>query len=284
MPNCITDSAYIQAATKQAAAIKTQAAADIAIQTGVALWQRNASQSISNMQTDLADQQVALAEQVHAHAILFWPEEAELVSDIFAEARITAPYSALGLAWSGMARDTMQQARQVWIDTQRASCMAPSRCEDTRWQRNAGVAMVDLGSYGFRQAEAREQITNDRRYARQLAVLGMGRGRANTLVSYQGVSQFSGISAGSMLEAGINSALMVYGYESQRRMEPSGWASGIQQTMQARMPQPARAEQTVTSGWNGQPLPMGGSAPAPLPPVARTGKAGEFDNVDWSGL
>ena len=35
--NCITNTAYVSAATKQAAAIAKQAAADIAIQVGVAL-------------------------------------------------------------------------------------------------------------------------------------------------------------------------------------------------------------------------------------------------------
>lgn len=284
MPNCITDSAYISAANRQAAAIRTQAATDVAIQTAVALWQRNASQSISNMQTNLANQQVVLAEQVHAHAVLFWPEETELVNDVFSETRITAPYTALGSAWGGIAADTMQQARQVWIDTQRANCMSPSRCDDARWQRHAGAARVDLASYGYRQAEAREQITNDRRYARQLAVLGLGRGRTSTLISYQSVSQFSGLSAGSMLEAGINSALTVYGYESEMRRQPTGWAAGIQQTWQARMPAPVRPD--PPAAWNGQPLP----GAVPLAPIAapraapRTGKEAEFDDVDWGGL
>lgn len=265
---CVSNAAYIDAATKQAAAIKNEAIRDVAIQTSVALWQRNSSQSISNMQTDLAEQQVELAEQVHAHAILFWPEEAELVNDVFGEGKLPPPYAALSSAWSGLAAESMQAGRQVWIDAMRAACLSPSRCEDTRWQRNATAGQVDLASYGDRQAEAREQITNDRRYARQLAVLGLGRGRLDALVSYQGISQFSGLNASGMLEAGINSALTTYGYYSHQRTEPAGWGTGIRQTWEARMPMPVVTKVTTP------PVPT-------LPPVERGGKEGESD---WSGI
>lgn len=278
MANCVTDAAYITAATAQAAAIKTRGATDIAIQVGIALWQRNASQSISNMQTDLANQQVELAEAVQAHAIKFWPAEADLVNDVFSEAKITAPYAALGLAWGGTLIDTMAQARLVWIDDARRNCYSPTRCDDARWQRNTMSAQVDLASYGYRQAEAREQIGNDRRYARQLAVLGLGRGGANTLVSWQSVSQAAGLSASSILEGTVNSAMTTYGYYSTRTERPLPWGAAIRDSWSsARMPSTVGV--TTQSGWNGQPLPQGGSGT--LPPVApvRTGKMAESDEA-----
>ena len=71
---CISNDAYVKAAQKQADALKRQAKVDVAIQLGVALWQRNASKSISNMQNELADQQTKLAEEVQAHAESFWAE------------------------------------------------------------------------------------------------------------------------------------------------------------------------------------------------------------------
>lgn len=285
MANCITDAAYAAAATKQASAIKIKGTAEIAIQVGVALWQRNASQSISNMQTQLADEQVKLAEAVHAHAIKFWPAEAALVTDVFNEVKITAPYAALGLAWGGLVTDTMAQARLVWIDDARRNCNNPTRCDDARWQRNTAGARVDLASYGYRQAEAREQITNDRRYARQLAVLGLGRGGLGNLLSYQSVSQSSGLGASGILEGTINSAMQAYGYYSARAGRPEPWGASIRDSWSsARMPSTVSVDRPYTATTVG----IADAARAPteaLAPVARTprpGKEGESDT--YSGL
>lgn len=283
MANCVTDAAYITAATAQAAAIKTRGATDIAIQVGIALWQRNASQSISNMQTDLANQQVELAEAVQAHAIKFWPAEADLVNDVFSEAKITAPYAALGLAWGGILTDTMAAARLVWIDDARRNCYNPTRCDDARWQRNTMGAQVDLASFGYRQAEAREQISNDRRYSRQLAVLGLGRGQTNLLVSWQASSQAAGISASSILEGTINSAMTAYGYYTTRTERPMPWGAAVRDSWSsARMPMPVQTVETRTA----QTFGLAESAPSnvqALEPV-RTGKMAESDgynNVEY---
>jgi hypothetical protein len=223
-PIFVTDVGYVAAASAQASGIVARGAADIAIQIGVALYERNSSRSISNMQTDLADRQMLLAERVQAHAILFWPEEAELVSDVFAETRATAVY-ALGTGWGEIAESTLAQARLVWLETSRQECFVPDRCDDARWQRNATMNQVDVTSYGFRQSEARMEILNDRRYARQLTVLGLGRGLANTLTSYQSVSQYSGLSAGDMLDAGISKALLAFNYHRYDPRTEDGWAA-----------------------------------------------------------
>lgn len=247
---CIGDSAYITAAKEQAAAIRRRGTVDTAIQVGVALWQRNASESISNMQNDLANQQMQLAEEIHAHAILFWPEETELVNDVFSEAKVTADYNGLPLVFGTLADETSDQARTVWIDTMRTMCMSPSRCEDARWQRNSIATEVDFVSYGARQEETREQLLNDRRYARQLATIGLGRNMVGTLVSYQSVGAYSGLSAASILEQGIGSALSMYGYERQLRDRAEAWGDDIRDTWT----QPARMPGTVNgteSGYQG---------------------------------
>jgi hypothetical protein len=287
--NCVTDSAYVQAAEKQAKAIAAQAAADIAIQVGIALWQRNSSQSISNMQTNLANQQVELAERVHAHAVLFWPEEAELVNDIFGEARTTPVYD-LGTGWGEIANQTLADARLVWLDTSRAECFAPDRCDDARWQRNAALNEVDMTSYGYRQAEARSEILNDRRYARQLAALGMSRGSLKSLLSYQDVGQTSGLYAATALTEGVNNVLDAYGYYAERSLSaPEPWAAGARSSIgtTARMGGTVQTVQTAQSRRSeattfGIPDSAAGTV-SQLPPVApvqrraRPGKAGESD-------
>lgn len=286
--NCVTDSAYVQAAQKQAGAIAAQAAADIAIQIGIALWQRNSSKSISNMQTDLANQQVELAERVQAHAALFWPEEAELVNDIFGEARTTPVYD-LGMGWGELANETLANARLVWLETSRAECFVPDRCDDARWQRNAALSEVDLTSYGYRQAEARSEILNDRRYARQLAALGLSRGSLKSLLSYQDVGQTSGLYAANALSESVNNTLNAYGYYAERNLDtPEPWAAGARSSIgtSARMGGTVQTVQSAQSRSGaatfGIPDAAGGAV-TQLPPVApvqrraRPGKLGESD-------
>jgi len=228
---CVTNAGYQSAASQQASAILKQATVDAAIQVAVALWQRNSSKSIANMQRELADEQVQLAEQVQAHAILFWPEEKELVDDAFAITKVVTNYVGLTGAWGQIVTEAEATGRNIWIDAARKQCFAPSRCEDARWQRNEQLIKADMQGYASRQDEARTQILNDLRYEKQLAVLGLGRGKVQTLVSYQNIAQASGLAASAFLEGSINSGLQAFGYYSVRNYnQPVGWGQGIKQT------------------------------------------------------
>lgn len=276
--SCVTDAAYTEAASDQAQAIINQALADSAIQVGIALWQRNSSKSIANMQRDIANQQMILAEQVQAHAQIFWPEETELVNDAFAIAKVETQYVGLAGGWGALVDDAEATGRAIWLDVSRQLCYAPSRCDDARWQRNEQVLRADMVSYASRQDEARTEVLNDLRYEKQLAVLGLGRGKVASLVSYQGVGLFSGIQASQLIEGSVNSALKAYGYYPARDAAPTtGWAQGIRQTW-ARAPEPV-----VTRGLGADapaatvtPLPPIPSAPSPAP-VAPTSKLNEIE-------
>jgi hypothetical protein len=260
---CITTFDYISASTKQATALITQATIDAAIQVVLALWQRKASNSIAEMQKEIADQQVQLAEEVEAHAELFWPEEAELVADAFGESLRTPSYVPLMAEFSGLAQNSLATGRTDWINRMRAACMDPSRCEDARWQRNSTLITVDLSNYGARQEESRTQIVNDRRYARQYGVLQMGRGQLRDFLSYQAIGGASAASAGSLLINSINSALQAFGYH-QTRNDTVGWGSGIRETWtKTYMPQATMPQQQRSYGVN-----MSDQSP-PLAPIAR---------------
>ena len=223
---CISDAEYIAAAQQQADAMVGQATADAAIQIGIALWQRNSSKSIKNMQIEIADRQMKLAEQVQAHAEIYWPREKELVDDTFGVGKVNTQYVALSTEFGAMTDASLAQGRTRWIDTMRNWCMAPSRCEDARWQRNAQVARSDMMSYAARQDEARTQILNDRRFARQYAVLQLGRGQLGDLLNYQSIAEVAGMHAGAMLTSTVNSALTAFGYYPNRH-DQTGWGSGI---------------------------------------------------------
>lgn len=232
---CITNGAYIDAARDQADAIFNQALADTAIYAALALWQRNTSSSIANMQNEIANRQIKLAEQLHDHAKKFWDAEISLVNDAFGETKYNPQYAATSLQWGDIVDTTMRQARTDWLDTTRSWCLAPDLCDDARWQRNAQVARADLMSYADRQEEARAQIINDRRYARRYGVLGLGRDRLQSVPSFQQIGGTLGANAAGMLVGTINSALEAFGYYPARNA-PERWGEGIRQTFEARAP------------------------------------------------
>ena len=250
MSACISNTAYTQAAARQAAAIINQAATNAAIQVALALWQRNSSSSIANMQNEIADSNMRLAEAVAAHAAKFWPEEKELVDDIFGEAKVTTEYTGLSAAWGSMLEKSLSEGRGVWIDTMTDMCLRPTRCEDARWQRNAQLNRADILSYAARQDEARTEILNERRYERQKAALELGRGKVPALVSYQNIARVNGLAASGALDQMVSSALYAYGYYKPQvpSMPTTGWGMPARNAliyMQQGQYQPSAPQQAV---------------------------------------
>jgi hypothetical protein len=266
MAACITDAAYIGAASRQASAIISQATIDAAIQVGAALYQRNASGSIVNMQEQIAERQTRMAERVQAHAEIFWAEERELVDDIFSITRRTEDYLSSSNILGNYADAALAAGRQDWLHTADELCMPAGHCEDARWDRNAQVIRADLISYSARQEEARVQILNDRRYAWQHAMTGLGRGQLSSLMTYQAINGVIAGNLGNIVEGSINSALQAYGFYSANRIQ-DGWGSGISDSWNVpRMPRPMtpRSEPAQT-------------APAPVvQPIEPIGKNNEM--------
>lgn len=237
---CIDNIAYIEAASKQATAITRQALADTAMQIALALWQRNSSASIVNMQTEIADRNVKMAEAVHSHAKKFWPAERAIVDDAFNEGKAQPQYDGTALAWGAIVDSSLRAGREDWLQTMREWCLPPSRCEDSRWRRNAELARADMLSFADRQEEARAEILNDRRYARQYAALGIGKGRLDIVRSFSDLSGTVGLQAGRALIGTINTGLEALGY-SGSRIPARGWAARIQENW-ARAPAPATVQ------------------------------------------
>lgn len=233
MANCVTNAAYINAAKAQATAIVRQATVDAAIKVALALWQRNASGSIANMQQEIAESNMKLAEAVQAHAEKFWPEEKELVDDIFAEAKVEAQYAGLSSAWGQMFDEALSASRGVWLDAMNDACLVPTRCDDARWQRNAQLNRADILSYAARQDETRADVLNERRYERQLQALNLGRGKVSQLVSYQALAGVQGARVAGAIDATINSALYAYGYYRSEipSMPTTGWGQPARNTL-----------------------------------------------------
>jgi hypothetical protein len=85
-------------------------------------------------------------------------------------------------------------------------------------------------SYAARQDEARTQILNDRRYARQYAILGLGKGQLRDLLSYQAIGNSIGTNASEMLISTVNSALTTYGFYS-NKIDVQRWGSGTREML-----------------------------------------------------
>lgn len=225
---CISDAAYIQAASDQAGAIRRQATVDASIASSLALYQRNSSRDITNMQNEIASAQVALAEATQQHTEQFWPEELSLVEDVFGEGKATPDYASLPLQWKQIVSASMENGRLGWINEADRYCRSPDLCADARWQRGNMIAQADIMSFAARQAEGRADVINDRRYEQRYAVLQLGRGQLGTILGYQAVGLTAGGSAAGFLAGTISSALEAYGYYTDRQQAPQwGHAAGI---------------------------------------------------------
>lgn len=230
-PHGITNEAYIAAARMQARTICTLGAVDIAISIAMALWQRNASKDINDMQKDVSNEQMELAEKLHAHAKKFWTEEKDLVDDAFGEARTVTDYQGLSTGWHAVVSESLDQGREDWITEMQEMCFEPEVCEDMRWQRLTRLAEADTLSFAARQAEGRAQVLRDRRYERQYKALAMGKGILQSVVGYQSAASAVAQNAGGIINGTINSIANEVGYWMAYR-QPSPWENlaAIQQT------------------------------------------------------
>lgn len=273
---CISDSAYIQAAADQASAIREQATIDASIASSLALYQRNTSRDITNMQNEIASDQVALAEAIQAHAQQFWPEQQQLVEDVFGEGKATADYQSLPAQWKTLVEASMNNGRTAWLIESGRYCRQPDACADARWQRSSMIAQADIMSFAARQAEGRADVINDRRYEQRYAVIQLGRGQLGTILGYQAVGLTAGGSAASALAGSISSALEAYGYYTGRQQSPQwGHAAGIRSKWGVPYTPAAGVQQTAPA--NVQTTPILPSAEVVTQPLPASGKDTEME-------
>lgn len=214
--SCVTDAGYIDAATKAAEVIWQNGLTDIAITAALALAQREARTAIADMQAEIADRQLALAEAAHAHAASFWGEETDFVNDAFGQGLAAPERVPLAIGWGQFAYDANANARAAWLKASRALCMPPTRCDDARWSFQTSKNVVDTTNHALRQSENRADALNDRRYARQYSALGLGQGKLQSAKTYAAVAGAAAGSAGGMLASTINSGLELLGYARTR--------------------------------------------------------------------
>jgi len=203
----IDDSAYINAACEQAKAIRKDARIDAMLSIGYGLFNLFASLSITNMQNEIADRQLKMAEEMHEHAKKFWDAEFAFLDEAFSLKKECPKYTATSLAWGGMFEQDMQEGFNDYVRYMEQNCMTTTRCQQAYWDAQAGLMNADIRNFSLRTAETRAEALNDLRYAMQYAALGLGRGVLKDALSYSDV-------AGAMkLDiAGFYSDILTFGF------------------------------------------------------------------------
>lgn len=239
---CISDSDYTDAATNQKEAMIAHATADAAIAVAMALWKRNASGSIADMQNEIANRQITLAEQIHDHAKNFWPYEKAAVDDAFGLGKAVAPYDALSTSWASYS-DNIHQIYSSALDNALSDkCISLTSCERANWTRNRQKDRAQVIYFADRQAEGRMDALNDVRYAEQYAALGLGREHLADVPSFQAVAGKTGNQARGILLDSIGSAWEAYGFY---RRGTDQWGSRIEQ----RWAEQGIPYRTSSDGW-----------------------------------
>lgn len=228
---CVDDQAYINASLDQAAAIAQQAAQEVTLQTAIALWQRFASENISNLQIKTAKEQMVMAENIAAHAKKFWPEMAELANEAFSLSRLNNEYVSLPTAWGAIEVENLNEGRSDWLaEQERLMCINPSRCDDLRWLRNATMLKADMQNFGARQGERRVITMNDWRFELRTSILAVGQRAQRGFSTFEKLSTGAATSAGALLADGVNATMGALGYFTAPK-PIDFWASDIRREL-----------------------------------------------------
>jgi hypothetical protein len=234
--------AYLVAAKTQADAIVYEAVQWTAIQIALMAAQRAVRGAISDMQEKLANRRMVLAEKALAHAQATWPKEAAFIAEAFAEAKHTPDYSTVPAV--GPEVDRTEGLGQDYLDTLLTrQGLEFSACDQSRGERATAQARTDLVGHAMRSAEAKSIAFNDRRYSRQLAALGMGRGRLAGGLTFGSLTA-GGDAVRSSLFRTVNSGMELWGYTSNRWTNTASYV-----TPSRNAPAPVEYGRPVWNGW-----------------------------------
>lgn len=209
---CVVGPVYAAAASAQAGAITKAAIADAAVSVAIMLWQKNTRKKILKDQNDLADRQVKLAEQVHAHEEKFWPKEKDFLYEFFSEPKHETDYVSLPSQWVALAKQSMTLGRSDWLREMERRCLNPTRCEDARWKREDMRNRSDMMTFADRHSEARTNALNDNRYSKQYSALSLSKGLMNEIAGYTVAMGTARGAANNILMDSVNSVSNLVGY------------------------------------------------------------------------
>ena len=221
---CIEDAQYVAAATAQAASITNEAYVWAAIQLALMVAQRTVNTAISDMQEELADRRMKLAEEILEHAKKTWVKEKAFVDEMMAEAKAVTGYGITQSMLNEM--DRVEGIAIEGVDQRLARFgLEVGACDDARTRRGLATARADLVSHTMRSEEARTEMLNARRYSRQVAAVALGRGTLQNAMSMGGLGNAGDAVRGSLIRT-INSGMSLWGYSANRWRHGGNYATG----------------------------------------------------------
>jgi hypothetical protein len=221
---CIEDAQYEAAAKKQATSIRDEAKTWTAIQIALMVAQRAVSTAISDMQEELADRRMKLAEEILAHAKLTWVKEKAFVDETMAEPKAVTNYGVSKIMLNEM--DRVEGVATEAIDNRLARFgIEVGACDDARTRRGLATARADLVSHTMRSEEARTEMLNARRYSRQVAAVALGRGTLQNAMSMGSLGNAGDGVRGSLIRT-INSGMSLWGYSANRWRHGGNYHTG----------------------------------------------------------
>lgn len=219
---CI-DSQYATAANEQANAIVQEAMAWAAVYSALNLWRRYASSSAAQTKIEQADRKMVLAENALAHAQKVWADERQFVADTMATPNYVASYVEVP-AVSNLVDATQDTVTNALDEMAIRSGLTVQDTDDARTARALAAGRTDLVSHAMRSEEARAIQLNDRRFSRQYAVLGLGRGVLKSAFSFGQLSAGREIVSDTIANA-INVGFSTWGYIDNRWSRSEGWSN-----------------------------------------------------------
>jgi hypothetical protein len=221
---CIEDAQYVAAATAQAASITNEAYVWAAIQLALMVAQRAVNTAISDMQEELADRRMKLAEEILEHAKKTWVKEKAFVDEMMAEAKAVTGYGITQSMLNEM--DRVEGIAIEGVDQRLARFgLEVGACDDARTRRGLATARADLVSHTMRSEESRTEMLNARRYSRQVAAVALGRGTLQNAMSMGGLGNAGDAVRGSLIRT-INSGMSLWGYSANRWRHGGNYATG----------------------------------------------------------
>ena len=218
---CVDDAGYVAGATTQAAATIDSATEWALATTAMMLWQRYANGAISDIRQKLADRRMAIAEDILAQAKLTWEKE-----KLFVDETMDAP---LNTAFYGEVPVMASQTEKAWAESDAEMDRVSNKfgipltgCDDNRVAWGMAIAKSDIMAHTMRVAEARAVQLNDRRFSRQYAVLGLGKGVFRDAF-YMGQLSGGREKVRETILGTINSGMALAGYQDTRVRSNSTW-------------------------------------------------------------
>ena len=221
---CVGDAGYMGAAVTQALATIDSAGRQAAVTEAMMRWQRSSNGAISDIRQKLADRRMVIAEEILTQAKITWEKE-----KLFVDETMDAP---LNTAFYGEVPVMAAQTEKAWAETDAEMDRLSAKigipltgCDDNRVAWGMALAKSDIMAHTMRVAESRTVALNDRRFSRQYAVLGLGKGVLRNAASMGQLS--AGREAARNTVVGtINSGLSLMGYQDTRIRSNAGWTIG----------------------------------------------------------